>query len=210
MRKLSTWLVVVLTGGAFVAGITGGVLVAGGGKKVTSTPSTTSTPTTSPPTAVQIGSTPARSTQPAHARTVSTPTTASPPTAAKSVSTPAARPSPAAGRTITTPAITGPTVVQTQTVSVPAPTSPAAAATPVPAPGPSSPPGEPAEVQPSASRAIAGGVSSLLQAATTPADEGEAAAVNKVLQGLCVELVNASALTSETSSEAAAFGCEAK
>jgi hypothetical protein len=103
-----------------------------------------------------------------------------------------------------TPAPTSPAAVRT--ISMPAPTSPAPPGTPARGADAPSNSGEPLEVEPSARSAIAGGVLSLLQPATASANSGETTASSKVLQELCVELVNALPLLAGGPQEALA-GC---
>jgi hypothetical protein len=202
MRKLSTWLVVALTGGAFALGLTGGAFLSGGAHRnnFASNPS--------PPAGTGSVALPRTPTHAAAGQKAALPSTRTPPG-----NTPKAL-----VRTVTTPAVDTPVAVTTPNktviVRVPEP-NPVAAATPTavpvavgapapppappaaapapPAPAPSNP-NAPSKTESSALRAMAhGGVNLLAEAA---AEGGATTAPLKIVQELekCLELVAASSL----------------
>jgi hypothetical protein len=204
MRKLSTWLVVALTGGAFAVGLTGGAFIAGGGSSghpnsAGSTPSTRSqatVPTTATVTAKAVahGRTSTAEAGPVVARVLHqpsrSPAAVSPPQRPRAVPTPEANPVAVA---LVPP--TGPPPVASPAPG-PAVAPPAAAA----AAGSS---GEPVEVEPSAGRAGIGAAFNELEAAA--AHSGKA--VHNVVEELCLEM-SASLPSGEGEGEALPFGCE--
>jgi hypothetical protein len=204
MRKLSTWLVVALTAGAFAAGLTGGAFIAGGGSSghhnsVGSTPPTSS-PATVPTTAtvtvraVAHGRTRTATRGPVVARVVHR---AAPPPPLAAV------PPPQRPRAVPMPEA-NPVAVGLAPGAGPAPVA-------APAPGqPVAPPaaaaggaGEPVEVEPSAGRAGIGAAFNELEAAA--AHSGKA--VHNVVEELCLEM-SASLPSGEGEAEQLPFSCE--
>jgi hypothetical protein len=206
MRKLSTWLVVALTAGAFAAGLTGGAFIAGGGGGGGGgghSHSAGSTPPTSSPATVQTTATVTvhavahhrirtATAGPVVARVVHRaprpPAAVPPPQRPPAVPTPEANPvavglAPGAGSAPAASPAPGPAVV------------PAAAAA-----GGS---GEPVEVEPSAGRAGIGAAFSELEAAA--AHSGKA--VHNVVEELCLEM-SASLPSGEGEAEQLPFSCE--
>jgi hypothetical protein len=207
MRKLSTWLVVGLTAGAFAAGLTGGAFVVGGGSSghhnsVGSTP-----PSSGPATVPRTATATVRAV--AHGRTRRTARSA--PVVARVVHRapppPAAVPPPQRPRAVPTPTPTP----EANPVAVGL--APGAGSAPVvsPAPGQAvAPPaaaaggsGEPVEVEPSAGRAGIGAAFSELEAAA--AHSGKA--VHNVVEELCLEM-SASLPSAEGEAEQLPFSCE--
>jgi hypothetical protein len=200
MRKLSTWLVVALTGGAFALGLTGGAFLAGGAHRNNLAPKLSPPATTG---SAALGSTPPHATA---SQKAAVPSTRTPPSGSPK----------AAVRTVTRPAVDSPVAVATPNpkrviVSVPEP-NPVAAATPTAVPvavgappppaappaqptaPPATPPQVPAKGESTARRAMANGGVNLLQEAA--AEGGGATASLKIVQELekCLELVAASSL----------------
>jgi hypothetical protein len=208
LRKLSTWIVVVLVGAAFAVGVGGGVFFAGGGSshKSTSSGPTTSTHATRSPAVVRTSSTPATATaRPAAARK---PATIRPAAARKPATT---SPTAAPRHRTTTPAA-APRPATSSPAAVPAP---ATAATPTPS-GATTDAGTPE--RPSKEQAVAAckrlqvpptitaNARIKLDAICEKAVGGNAP--HKVVQELCTELVNASPIPAGPAKERALERCK--
>ncbi len=199
MRKLSTWLIVALTGGAFLIGIAAASLLAGGGggHGSSSTPSTSATAGTP---SVSSSTTPPRV-----SATVRSSPTQKPHAVAVQKVAPAGG-DPAVVRIVHTVVRSGPGQVPVPEANPLAGGTSTPASPPAPAPSPPAPPpasrSEPsapsehsaAEQEQGARQAVATAAVNLLK--STAAESSETSAVSKVIEELehCLELVATSGL----------------
>ena len=230
MRKLATGLVVALVAAAFALGLAGGSLLAGGGSASRSTAASRSTSSSSTPPIIGRVLAPGPRRRPTRTQVaVRTPQAGS-----TTAQTPRVGPvhgpmplmgsagnggTPARGNPAQTPAQTSPLIAQTPPANG---STPAAAGSAAPAGASSTPPtstsgatttsaeppsssSEPVEVGAGARGAAIGAALKLLQSAAASSANADTPAVDRVLQGLCVQLVDASL------SPAGAFGsCEVR
>jgi len=217
MRKLSTWLVVALTGSAFALGLAGASLFGGGAGGRHSTSAGSTSQTRSP--AAVLSTPAARDRRGAVARTAKSTTgralARSTPTARRTIPTVIGTPVPA--RTPqrsavvpapeTNPVAAGPAPAPATSVAPPVPPPPGSAPGGAPATGSGVQKnlGEPVEVEPSARLASVGAALKLLEDAAG----GSGGVVHHVVQELCLELVEASLPPAGEGGERLPFSCEA-